>query len=133
MTDGVVAAVCLREYNEAVAAKSRYLADSARNNYRLQEMIKKVRAYEPPTEEHVQHKKFMLEQLETSLSDAQYWNEPRLLDIDEWRKTKAAKLAKDVEYYAEKWAEEQEMTRKRNEWVRQLRGALNKAEAMSKA
>lgn len=92
-------------------------------------MITLAEAWVPPTPDHDGMKKFMLEQLRSSLDHDVFGEEY----MDKWRKVKTyadwkverlSGAARSVALDAQHWEKEQERTRERNEWVRALRESL---------
>lgn len=67
MTAYEVAAAADAEYAERLANHKKYEAEQEAADLRIQEMLNKVRAWTPPTAEHVRFKEFMVEQLTMSL------------------------------------------------------------------
>lgn len=104
-------------------AKELIPRDEIRNK-RVQGMIDQVKDWEPPSDEHVNLKNFMLEQLDMSKEDDSYWR--RALGQAEARDATTI-FAEDLEaarhdvtYYTEQLEKEKERVRQRNLWVRQL-------------
>lgn len=98
-----------------IELKHRYLA-----------MLEKVEEWEPPSEVHEGLKKFMIEQLNDSIthdcdSTFQYKINPRPFEWHEERITQARKM---VDSYAEKAAEEAQRNIDNQKWTDQLRESL---------
>lgn len=107
-------------YNAELRVKSAAMAD------RYDGMIAQVEAWKPPTGEHVGLKEFMLQQLRESrqfdVSDYQQPLPPE--DVESYRATEIAGLARSLAYANEHMAKENEQVRSQNEWVRALRDSL---------
>jgi len=107
---------------EAAVAKNEQLRESYTN------MIRQVDAWEPPTENHVEFKEFMLKQLQQSLDhdvdddDPRRWYET--CTVEQHREKTLARLRRDVEYYSNEAAKERERNEWRAEWVRELYKSL---------
>lgn len=113
----------------AVESRERYATMRAA----YERMIGLVEAWQPPTEDHVNFKKFMLTQLRESLEwdchedrvDGYY---PQFTGTpDEWRQQLIVKAERDIAYYQKAWQEEQDRTKGRNDWIRALRKSLHSA------
>lgn len=117
-------AAALAAHNESLASRSKYLADKEAEAERLNTMLDKVRRWHPPTADHVEMKKFMIEQLEISLPGDYAPKIPVRLDGATWRKTEIDRLADAIVCNQKHIAEEVERAKKRTEWVKQLRASL---------
>jgi hypothetical protein len=122
----------LREIDEC---KQR-LEDKKIERLRYDDMLKKVRAWEAPSEEHLDYKEFMTNQLvesigfdcgdnyyEDNLQNAvfKFENTPTAKEI---REERMADLQRDLEYYRKNLAEEKDRVFGRNQWIRQLYKSL---------
>jgi poly-D-alanine transfer protein DltD len=95
-------------------------------------MVEKVEAWEPPTEEHIGLKTFMLQQLSESIryasSSTSYYDE----GIEKLEKTNPDKffqeeiedVAKDLTRYGKEWEKELLRTQESNNWLKSLRDSL---------
>jgi len=110
-----------------------WLAKELAENSRLLAIRDQVKAWEPPTSEHVELKKFMLQQIEISLNKPEYIEQEII-------KTKASfardyydaalcAATRDIEYHTKEYREENERTAGRNRWVRELRANLGEEKA----
>lgn len=93
---------------------------------RYEAMFKEIEAWEPPTPDHFELRNFMLAQLSESIDfDCNYKvDPPKMLDPEEWWAQELTMAEHNVEYYKERWEEELDRVRGRNEWVRALRDSL---------
>jgi len=98
-------------------------------NDRYDAMLEKVKKWKPPSSDHENMKKFMIEQLETSKDNTDYYRD----EIKNWQATTdygeqfeeyIEDAKRDIEYYKKSHREEIERTNDRNKWVRQLRKSL---------
>lgn len=88
-------------------------------------MADKVKAWEPPSPDHIEYKAFMLQQLEVSSRWLGTKRElPPMPVGDEWRKQFLADLAERLESAQKNRAEEIERTASRQKWLDDLRSAL---------
>lgn len=93
-------------------------------------MAEKVKAWEPPSPEHVEYKAFMLQQLEVSSRWLGTKRELPPMPIGEqWRHERLADLAENLARAHKSRAEEIERTAGRQKWLDDLRGALPPAGA----
>lgn len=112
----------------------REAADMARRDgekrRRYEAMLNQVEAWEPPTPDHNDFKKFMVEQLQESIrfDCGHTWNAPALQDGEVYRQAMIAKAERDIAYHAKGRAEENERAKGRTEWVRALRRSLPQAD-----
>jgi len=92
-------------------------------------MLSQVRAWQPPSSDHIELKKFMDEQITKSIKfdcGTSYYTKqtPVLLSAQSWKEERLAKLLKDFSYHKKENAEEVERTEGRNTWLRQLRESI---------
>jgi len=101
--------------------------DKLMEQYRA--MLAQVKAWEPPTPDHIELKDFMIKQINGSLEfDAMgdyYGEHPAvLLCASDWLELKEAEAMKDIEYHTKQNEAEIDRTNNRNEWLKALRGSL---------
>lgn len=115
------------EYAAGVAAAARRSAEVAATRAAYEAMLEKVRAWEPPTADHVGLWEFMEQQIVDSLKfDCREYPELEapLLTGAEWAARKAAELREAIERNQKWHQEEVERTAQRNAWVKALRASL---------
>lgn len=113
-----------KSYQKVAKANAEYIAINQLQDERLNAMLKKVKAWQPPTADHVGLKEFMTEQIRISLNGP-YEPEPaKDLTGQEWLRHEIEKAHKDVGYHAAEQAKEVERARSRTEWVKSLRTSL---------
>jgi hypothetical protein len=96
-----------------------------RNRYK--DMLRKVADWVPPTPEHEELKKFMAEQLKSSIEgDCYNPQKPKLYTGAAWKKELVDGAKKDIEYYGIELDKEVGRAKGRTDWVKALRGSLNK-------
>ena len=99
--------------------------DALANQYRA--MIAEVRSWIPPTRDHVEMKKFMLQQLEESLKfDCGGYEKPKRVSGPAYKAEQMAHFTLDIEYHTEEGKKERERAAERTQWVRDLRESLAK-------
>lgn len=92
-------------------------------------MLKQVKAWQPPTSEHVGLKEFMVSQIEGSIDfdgmGDYYRKHPAiLLSGSEWLVGEKAKARRDISYHTEEHQKEIDRTNGRNQWTKDLRESL---------
>lgn len=114
-------------HTKAVASWDRYEAERVAQRERYEAMLTKVDAWQPPTPDHGEMKKFMQQQLSESIRfDCSGRSSPRPepKSADEWYAAAVSQSSRDVEYHTKEHAKEVERAINRTEWVRALRQSL---------
>lgn len=92
---------------------------------RYEQMLLKVRLWNVPTQDHENLKKFMIEQLESSIKYDCY---EVTLDINSnmttWFNDKLRQASDKVVYHEKHWVEEQSRVSTRNQWIKDLKDSL---------
>lgn len=129
----------LYEYTQKeseIKAKAEYLEllknyeDSKREckiqKARYEIMLDKVKQWVPPTADHENLKKFMIEQLEESIrfDCVGPYHRPTLKSGSFWRETAIKQVEEDILYHTEENEKEIERVIGRNRWIRELRQSL---------
>ena len=92
---------------------------------RYTNMLEKVHAYVPPSPDHVEFKKFMIEQLEESIKfDVHFYTKPEKLAAKEWLRQEKEAAKWEVEYNTKYWQEEQDRVANANTWITRLYESL---------
>jgi hypothetical protein len=129
MTEQQADSVAKHEYD----TERKRIADSITKNNDLMEkynnMLQQVNAWMPPTPEHFELKKFMVDQITQSIDFdgmGKYYNEhpPKLLTGKEWLATRKADTLRSIDYHTREYAKEVEVCEGRSAWVRALRDSL---------
>jgi len=105
-------------------AHEKWEAKKATENSRLKAMIAEVKAWKPPTPDHVGLKTFMLDQLSTSLHNAEPEKVPERQSDDDWYASAVERAKADVKYHSEHHARDVALAKERTEWVKSLRASL---------
>lgn len=126
MTDDECRTAAEREWLDAMADKRRRDADDRALAARYNAMLAEVLAWEPPTDEHVGMKTFMVEQLESSIRfDTGYERpDPVRLTPKQWRTAQRERAERDIAYHEEQHAKDVERARGRSQWLSALRDSL---------
>jgi hypothetical protein len=116
-------------YDEAVAYANAAIAKNDQLRARYQAMLKQVDAWKAPTPDHEGLKKFMREQIESSInfdcSNSYYLSHmPTRLTAMEWRSEQVVKARKDIAYHSKEHADEVGRAHSRTDWVKALRESL---------
>lgn len=90
-------------------------------------MLENVKAWEPPTDDHKEFKKFMVDQIEKSIE----WDDmsdhdstPVRLTGGQWKAEQIKSACRDISYHAEHHQLEIDRTESRNQWIAKLRESL---------
>ena len=111
---------CLKSHLESKARCSKLEAKYNR-------MLAKVEAWVPPSADHVEMKKFMLEQIRSSIEhDCHALEAPERQTPEEFLKEAIESAEWDVSYYGKHAEEQRENIRKNNEWIDGLVKSLGK-------
>lgn len=115
------------EYEGAIARNKEHRAEAYDLLKKYEAMLERVNAWEPPTPEHENMKKFMIEQIESSIDhdcSTDWIKDPALLSGVEWKARNIQNAADGVQRYREEWDKEIDRTCERNEWNRALKDSL---------
>lgn len=130
LSDDEAAEISKREYDKRQKDMAKAIADVAGKEVAYRRMLSLVRAWTPPTPDHVRMKEFMIEQINESIKvdcGTEYYEkaaaEP-LMTGKEWKEHRLETLLRDVEYHAKNYREEVDRTNERNKWVDDLRRSL---------
>lgn len=123
-------------YEAAITAQAAAILrnDTLREKYNA--MLAKVGAWQSPSADHDGFKKFMVEQITSSIDfdcDNRYYRDQKHTKLTgaEWLAQEEAKARKDIAYHEAENAKEIERTEARNTWLRKLRESLKTANAAS--
>ena len=120
-----------KTFEEEFARNQKYIDQAKTLLTKYKNMLEKVRAWSPPTEEHQNLKRFMIEQIEGSIEfdcNTKSWEFTlKNIVLHEWQNFKEEQLARvfrDIAYHDEEYKKEVERARKNSEWVNALRESL---------
>lgn len=111
-------------YEEAMGSRTVYLSIKELEAERLNAMLQKVRAWQPPTPDHLGMKEFMIDQLSISMPDDYVPAIPVLLDGATWRAQQLNELSAALDRHARDRDKEIERAKGRNDWLAKLRQSL---------
>jgi hypothetical protein len=111
-----------RENKEALARYEESVKEMKEQDLRYRTMLEKVKAWEPPTDKHIEMKRFMITQLEDSHKFDVFEMKPPKININsqEFRDARIKEVRRDIERI------EYQITKMKNnknlglEWVEQL-------------
>jgi len=116
-------------YNRKKKTNTEYNIKQKENQIKFKNMLKKVKEWQPPTEKHINLKKFMIEQIEKSFEYLDDLNEDlekenRSIDIIEYRKEKLDNLKDDLQDSKDEIQKELDYVESTNLWLKQLKESL---------
>jgi hypothetical protein len=117
-----------KEYTEAVARHKEYAKEADEFRARYQSMLDKLEAWQPPTPEHENFKKFMRDQLTDSIDhdcDTSYYEATEISGAD-WKEQNIFELERSIPRHRECHQEELKRTDERNKWNGELWKSLKK-------
>lgn len=116
------------EYQRSLTRFREGKARVQEQNARYDAMAEKVKAWKPPTPEHENLKKFMLEQLEMSVHcitpGSYYFSEPKPQRPGDWLKDNIEWRSRDVAYHTKEHQEELDRCAQANAWIDALYESL---------
>jgi hypothetical protein len=118
-----------QDYQTALDVKKEGLKKANKLREKYLAMLVKVQGWTPPTSDHTELKKFMVEQIEQSikfdcLTDYYTQQDIKLQSGKDWLAGQMQKLADSLTYHIKEDKEEKERTAGRNRWVQELRKSL---------
>lgn len=118
---------------EMLECYERGLEKDRAENARLEEMERQVLGWTPPSEDHVELKEFMLQQINVSKNKVSYYEE-RVAEIRaktpmDYYAEAVSEAKRGIKYHAGEHAKDVERNAGRNEWVRLLRDSLKQQPA----
>lgn len=111
-------------YAAALKSRTDYLARQEQEAERINSMLVHVRTWTPPTTDHNEMKKFMIEQLTISLPGNYAPAIPERLDGETWRKREGDRLAEAIVSDKDELAKENKRAADRTAWIRALKSSL---------
>lgn len=122
------AVLAKKDYTEAEARRLQMIADNKALKAKYEAMLVQVRAWTPPSADHIELRSFMEQQITESIRfdcGGDWLNEPtKLLSAEAWLADRLKKAEDDIKYHVKELAAEQERAASRTRWVRQLRESL---------
>lgn len=127
MSDDDALAAANKEHAAATKRNEEHNARNQTENDRYEAMLAQAEAWEPPTEEHVGFKEFMVKQLKESIDfDCGSYDRPipEITSGAVWRQEQIAKAEKEIAYHLREVEKERERNEQRRAWVVSLLDSL---------
>lgn len=131
MTDSECSLLAEKEFKQSRERIVRYMDESSALADKYKAMLEKIEAYNPPSKDHEEFKKFMLGQVSESLKfdcggdfHQQELEALRMQTGKRWKKEKLATLKRDIAYHTKEFKEECARAEGRTLWVKQLLDSL---------
>jgi len=118
------------EYDAEISRRMESIKESIALRHKYEEMLAKVREWQPPSLEHIELKEFMEEQITKSIKfdyiTGDYYEKfpVELLAGKVWLTKKIADITANIARYTKEYEEEVQRTNGRNMWIKQLRESL---------
>ena len=112
-----------RDFEKECAHNARSIDKTNNLRRKYEVMLKQVRAWKPPTAEHIELKQFMIDQIVDSMKfDCDYCTryQPQRLTGAEWLKKKLDTAVDNYKYHQDAYLKEVERVESRNRWVKAL-------------
>ena len=131
MDDATATKNAEKSYQEKIDYHTKAIAKNEALHAKYKAMLKEVEAYESPSPEHDEFKKFMAQQIKESIKfdcGSTYHEEgiqsAKLMSGTEWKAEEARRLNESITRHKKYYQEELDRTNSRNEWLRKLRESL---------
>lgn len=116
---------CEKAHNEEVERIHKMNAEKDITLAKYEEMLEKVNAWVPPTEDHLGLKEFMVKQITESIYfDCSNYDFPKRITPDDWRIRELKKVMDSITYHTVEHEKDVQRTNSRNEWVKKLKLSL---------
>lgn len=115
------------EGQEMVQSRTEYNNKKIELKHKYELMLEQVRDWNPPSEDHIRLKEFMIEQIENSIKFVCSSSLPSLTRIpstDPWLKNRIASTERNLNCLQREWTEDKKRCAERTEWVNALRKSL---------
>ncbi len=117
------------EYQEDVKWRVEANAKNKDLKNKYETMLEKVNAFIPPTEDHINLKNFMIDQLEKSIKfDCHEHEIPEQVDFNVWYDDKISGFERDINHYERDLEDEKIRIEGANLWNQQLKESLENVE-----
>ena len=115
----------LEEGKEDLDRRINYLREKSDSRINYETMLHKVIIWEPPTEEHVALREFMISQLKESIKfDCTIHDTINFQEFEDWHNAKLDSLISSTENYKREHDKEVTRVASRNKWVKDLKDAF---------
>uniref|UniRef100_A0A6H1Z8N4 Uncharacterized protein n=1 Tax=viral metagenome TaxID=1070528 RepID=A0A6H1Z8N4_9ZZZZ len=129
MSDDVAEEKAKEDYDKRIGYIASVISERTDLLQKYTNMLRMVKVWQPPTEDHIGLKDFMIEQIESSIKfdcDTSYYLEkhPIWLSGRQWKEQRLAELYRNLDSYLVENIKEINRTEARNIWLKQLRESL---------
>lgn len=112
-------------YQKELDAYKKAVAKTQALKQRYEAMLEKVNSWVPPTLDHTDFRKFMINQLQDSIQhDCHKMAPPKRLTGTEYKNELIQELKRSIKYHTEQHKEAVEAAKNCSEWLRVLRNSL---------
>jgi len=88
-------------------------------------MLKKVVEWNPPSNEHIELKDFMINQIETSIKQDSYESDkPEKESAEDWLNCRINSAKRNIKYHMESWKADTDRIKSQNKWIKDLRDSI---------
>lgn len=116
-----------KEYLETINSYREKLRKDNELREKYLAMFNQVKAWQPPTPDHIGLKDFMISQIEQSINFdciADHIPYPILKTVNEWLSGKIEECLKDIKYHTKEYADEVDRCAQRTAWIKALKQSL---------
>jgi len=129
MSNEEILAAAKEEFEKAVSCNNKQIVANNDLREKYQDMLEQVNKWQPPSPDHHDFKKFMIEQITSSIKfdcNNSYYldNPPKFMSEKEWLTQQYENLLHDLDYYTKENQKEIERAHSRTTWIEQLRESL---------
>jgi hypothetical protein len=127
ITPEEIAETNLEQYISEVERNARNTNRAKELRVKYEAMLEQVQAYIPPTEEHEGFKKFMIDQLKTSIDhdcDTSYCSDPVRITDEQWAARELSRLRRNIDYHSKHYQEDVQRANTRTLWMQQFRESI---------
>ena len=125
MTPREAAKAAAAEYKRRMCEWEKNTAEIIRRKSRYDAMAKQAAGWTPPSDDHAKLKKFMLEQLLSSIEhDCHSIDKPRIVSPRDYREELTSEAKRDIKYHRDAIGKERGRAEEKTSWVRLLRRSL---------
>jgi D-mannonate dehydratase len=119
--------------DEDIKSYTKTIQKMEKQNIRVKNMIAMVTGWAPPTDDHIELKTFMLNQLTISISDLNYYyselNIAKNKTPEKYYAENKEGLMSTIKYYNEQCKKENQSVSKSNDWILKLYDSIEKYSA----
>lgn len=118
-----------KEYQDEIKSIEKRVREAIELQAKYEKMLGEVKAWVPPSSDHIGLKSFMIDQITDSMkfdcnTDFYTRQKPKELTGKEWKELGFSNLLKELAYHTKKHTEEAQRVKDKNHWIKQLRDSL---------